>query len=180
MLYCNWSLNMGKDAMDPWEDCSGPKVRPLHIEQLLLVDNNFNNCSLTMLLGLGHQIEWPPRSPNLTPCDFLLCGYLKDRIYKISSCTIEENNMWNTSSEMHWNDKMCYALNGRKGQTGHCCLGAASELHTVHHLCYADWHSVVEWIGWQLIFFYNTCYIWYTIVNKTITLFRSILIYLAW
>ena len=24
---------------------------------------------------------WPPRSPDLNPCDFFLWGYLKDRVY---------------------------------------------------------------------------------------------------
>jgi hypothetical protein len=24
---------------------------------------------------------WPPRSPDLTPCDFFLWGYVKDRVY---------------------------------------------------------------------------------------------------
>jgi hypothetical protein len=26
-------------------------------------------------------LQWPPRSPNLTPCDFFLWGYVKDRVY---------------------------------------------------------------------------------------------------
>jgi hypothetical protein len=26
-------------------------------------------------------IPWPPRSPDLTPCDFLLWGYVKDKVY---------------------------------------------------------------------------------------------------
>lgn len=26
--------------------------------------------------------QWPPRSPDLNPCDFFLWGYLKDRVYK--------------------------------------------------------------------------------------------------
>jgi len=25
--------------------------------------------------------SWPPRSPDLTPCDFFLWGYLKERVY---------------------------------------------------------------------------------------------------
>ena len=25
--------------------------------------------------------SWPPRSPDLTPCDFYLWGYVKDRVY---------------------------------------------------------------------------------------------------
>ncbi len=26
-------------------------------------------------------VEWPPRSPDLTPCDFSLWGIIKDRVY---------------------------------------------------------------------------------------------------
>jgi len=26
-------------------------------------------------------LTWPPRSPDLTPCDFFLWGYIKDRVY---------------------------------------------------------------------------------------------------
>ena len=29
------------------------------------------------VIALQHNVEWPPRSPDLTPCDFLLWGYLK-------------------------------------------------------------------------------------------------------
>ena len=29
-----------------------------------------------------HLLLWPPRSPDLTPCDFLLWGYVKDNAYK--------------------------------------------------------------------------------------------------
>jgi len=25
--------------------------------------------------------SWPPRSPDLTPCDFFLWGYIKERVY---------------------------------------------------------------------------------------------------
>ena len=24
---------------------------------------------------------WPPRSPDASPCDFFLCGYVKDQVY---------------------------------------------------------------------------------------------------
>ena len=26
-------------------------------------------------------MSWPPRSPNLTPCDFFMWGYLKELVY---------------------------------------------------------------------------------------------------
>ena len=31
--------------------------------------------------GNGSPIEWPPRSPDLTPMEFLPIGILKDRVY---------------------------------------------------------------------------------------------------
>ena len=33
------------------------------------------------VIGLGHDVEWPPRSPDLTPCDFFLWGYLKNKVF---------------------------------------------------------------------------------------------------
>lgn len=33
------------------------------------------------IIALNHGIEWPPRSPDLTPCDFFLWGYLKSKVY---------------------------------------------------------------------------------------------------
>lgn len=32
-------------------------------------------------LQSGSVVEWPPRSPDLTPCDFSLWGIIKDRVY---------------------------------------------------------------------------------------------------
>ena len=42
-----------------------------------LLDELFDN----RVIGLGHQVEWPPRSPDLTPCDFFLWGYLKSKVF---------------------------------------------------------------------------------------------------
>ena len=33
------------------------------------------------LVILGNNPEWPPRSPDLTPLDFFLWGYLKDKVF---------------------------------------------------------------------------------------------------
>ena len=35
-----------------------------------------------MWIGRRGPIEWPPRSPDLTPPDFFLWGYLRDKIYQ--------------------------------------------------------------------------------------------------
>ena len=35
-------------------------------------------------------MPWPPRSPDLTPCDFFLWGFIKSKVYSEQSATIEE------------------------------------------------------------------------------------------
>lgn len=41
-------------------------------------------------IGRRGPIEWPARSPDLTPCDFFLWGYLKNIVYRERSATIEQ------------------------------------------------------------------------------------------
>jgi hypothetical protein len=36
------------------------------------------------------DVEWPPRSPDLSACDFLLWGYLKEKVYAHRPHTIQE------------------------------------------------------------------------------------------
>lgn len=42
------------------------------------------------VIGVGHRVEWPPRSPDLTPCDFFLWGYLKDKVYATPPTDLQE------------------------------------------------------------------------------------------
>ena len=41
------------------------------------------------MIALHTQREWPPRSPDLTPCDFLW-GYLKDKVFVSPPQSLEE------------------------------------------------------------------------------------------
>jgi hypothetical protein len=41
------------------------------------------------VVSLRGDIEWPPRSSDLTPCDFFLRGYLKGQVYKHRRQTLE-------------------------------------------------------------------------------------------
>jgi len=50
------------------------------------LDSKFGN----RWIGRRGPIEWPARSPDLTPCDFFLWGYLKDRVYSAKYRTIDE------------------------------------------------------------------------------------------
>lgn len=36
------------------------------------------------------DVPWPPRSPDLSMCDFYLWGYLKSRVYEGKPRTLEE------------------------------------------------------------------------------------------
>jgi len=42
------------------------------------------------IVGLGHDIEWPPRSPDLTPCDFFLWGFVKSKVYVTPPQSIDD------------------------------------------------------------------------------------------
>lgn len=36
------------------------------------------------------DVPWPPRSPDLSACDFFLWGYLKDKVYPYKPRTLQE------------------------------------------------------------------------------------------
>ncbi|GJQ70021.1 hypothetical protein Trydic_g22511 [Trypoxylus dichotomus] len=40
-------------------------------------------------IGRGGPFPWPARSLDLTPCDFWLCGMVKDRIYASKSLNLD-------------------------------------------------------------------------------------------
>ena len=46
------------------------------------VKNSLKDTFGNRVIGVGHGVEWPPRSPDLTACVFFLWGYLKGLIYK--------------------------------------------------------------------------------------------------
>jgi hypothetical protein len=41
-------------------------------------------------IGRGEAISWPARSPNLTPLDFFLWGFVKEKVYRLRSTTAED------------------------------------------------------------------------------------------
>lgn len=50
------------------------------------LDNTFPN----RWIGRNGPVAWPPRSPDLTPCDFFLWGYMKSLVFKTPVNTREE------------------------------------------------------------------------------------------
>ncbi|PRD30640.1 UNVERIFIED_CONTAM: hypothetical protein NCL1_25804 [Trichonephila clavipes] len=55
---------------------------------MVLPHTNLRNHTFdTRILGYGGQQEWPPRSPDLNPPDFFLCGFLKIKVYERESAS---------------------------------------------------------------------------------------------
>ena len=52
---------------------------PAH--RLIAVRDRLRELFGHRVIALNHNVEWPPRSPDLTPCDFFLWGYLKNKVY---------------------------------------------------------------------------------------------------
>lgn len=46
------------------------------------VVNILNDMFPNRWIGRNGPVEWPARSPDLTPLDFFLWGYVKDRVYR--------------------------------------------------------------------------------------------------
>jgi len=42
------------------------------------------------LISLGGDVEWPARSPDLSPCDVFLWGYLKEKVFKHRPRSLED------------------------------------------------------------------------------------------
>lgn len=49
-----------------------------------------NNWLPDRWIGRGGPLAWPPRSPDLTPMDFFLWGYVKDMVYRDEPTTSED------------------------------------------------------------------------------------------
>ena len=59
-----------------WVQDGAPAHRPIEVRDRLNEVFGENR-----VIALQHNVEWPPRSPDLTPCDFFLWGYLKHKVF---------------------------------------------------------------------------------------------------
>lgn len=61
---------------------------PAH--RLIAVRNRLTELFGNRIIALHFPVEWPARSPDLTPCDFFLWGYLKGKVFQTPPATIQE------------------------------------------------------------------------------------------
>ena len=63
----------------------------------LIVRHRLNELFPQRVVSLHHDVEWPPHSPDLTPLDFFLWGYIKSRVYQTPPADLEELRQKNWS-----------------------------------------------------------------------------------
>eukprot|EP00731_Ephydatia_muelleri_P034096 Em0047g15a len=56
----------------------------------------------TKWIGRGGPLEWPARSPDLTPMDFWLWGYLKEKVYAHNPKTVDQLQAVIAQERVHW------------------------------------------------------------------------------
>lgn len=66
-----------------WQHDGAPAHYALLVQNFL--NNNYGNC----WIGRGGPITWPPRSPDMTPLDYFLWGYIKCKAYEVEPTTPE-------------------------------------------------------------------------------------------
>ena len=55
----------------------------------IIVRDRLQELFRNRVIAFGQPREWPPRSPDLPPCDFFLWGYLKSRVYQTPPQNLE-------------------------------------------------------------------------------------------
>ncbi|KAF2350323.1 hypothetical protein FHG87_018919 [Trinorchestia longiramus] len=67
-----------------WIEDGAPAHRTVAVREKL------NELFGNRIFALNHRIEWPPRLPDLMPCDFFLWGHLKNKVYSSPLRDIDE------------------------------------------------------------------------------------------
>ena len=67
-----------------WAQDGAPAHRTVEISEFLT--ELFQN----RIIALDHPTEWPPRSPDLTPCDYFLWGYQKSKVFRTPPVSIAD------------------------------------------------------------------------------------------
>ena len=92
----------------------------------LIVRDFLNETFPNRWIGRNGSTPWPPRSPDITPLDFFLWGYVKDRVYRTPVrdvetlqsqiieviATVNEEMLENTWREIEYRFDILRATNG--------------------------------------------------------------------
>ena len=80
-----WSEIEDMNVSDMWFQQDGARPHTA-AETMAIVNDRFPDRTISQ----GAKVEWPPRSCDLTPLDFFLWGYVKDKVYANNPKTIPQ------------------------------------------------------------------------------------------
>ena len=78
-------------------------------------------------IGCRGFMEWPLRSPDLSPCDFFLWGVLKDRVYRRKPRSIEELKNGITTEISAINSNLCQMVRRSVTDCSRRCLAVEGQ-----------------------------------------------------
>lgn len=90
-------LDILRNLDDDLDDLPLEELRTLRFQQdgapahnSRLARNFLNARYGNTWIGTYGEVQWPARSPDLTPLDFFLWGYLKNRVYESRYATVDD------------------------------------------------------------------------------------------
>lgn len=93
-MYNEVILHHLENEMDEWPLS---ELRKVHFQQdgapphnSHLSRSNLSRLFGTQWIGTHGPTQWPPRSPDLTPLDFFLWGFVKNEVYKTTYASVQE------------------------------------------------------------------------------------------
>jgi hypothetical protein len=82
-------------------------------------------------VGRGGPIAWPPRSPDLTPLDFLLWGYVKNIVYQVKMNDLQHQKACTRDSVAMVTPNMLQAMwNEAESRLVICCATKGAHIET--------------------------------------------------
>lgn len=128
IVYLDMLINYCFPQLDELEN-----IQQLHFQQdgapphfSAFVTDTLNEKFGHRWIGRQGPICWPPRSPDLTPCDFFLWGYIKNIVYREkirdlnhlrnrineAMTTVNKDMLTNVWAELDYRLDICRATNG--------------------------------------------------------------------
>jgi hypothetical protein len=89
-LFLTSEVDLRKEIMVVLLEDGGYRMVPQRMHRARAVTARLNELFGNRIVSLGQEHEWPPRSPDLTPLDFFLWGYIKGQVYKTPPANVDE------------------------------------------------------------------------------------------
>jgi hypothetical protein len=83
-------------------------------------------------IGRGGPINWPPRSPDLTPPDFFLWGHLKNKVFSSPPATLESLKSKIRTEMREISSEICQVVcRSVKGRLERCIAAQGSHVYSI-------------------------------------------------